>query len=554
MSRLLALPALALSLLLPLQASAESEAAWTRRTLRAIPADTPYAFVVHEPTPEAVMDKFFRGLKPSIAQFDAGLAELERQRDDSAGSKVVLALLQELKGKLSPEGLSSLGLDLRGRSALYGIGLLPVYRMSLGDPEQFKQLLKRVEARSGVPFSHKVAGGQPYIHISGGGVDAAIAVIGDEVVAALAPTNLTEQVFPVAFGQQKPARTLEEAGTLAALRAKYAFGRNGVGFIDVKGIVGTLLGDGQGFNADVARSLGLKGGTTPVCRKEIDSLLDHFPRMIMGYEASISGMSSTFLVETKADVTRDLEGLTTQVPGVGGPVAAPPLASLIVGLDVTKAVEVIGRRASAAAKAPYQCPDLRELNQIASSLSRDLANGVPPAAQGFSKGFKGVHVVIEDAKMSPNAAPEITGYALLAHASPLTFVGILSLALPAFGASGLTDNGKVVDIALPNDQLGELKLVQAAAVAQHGKGMVLGGGPGVKARLGDMLDQPSKGPAPVFELSYDIGRFLELVGAGQLGPTEQAQMKALRDLFGPIRYGLYFTEQGPAITSHFYLR
>ena len=73
-----------------------------------------------------------------------------------------LALLAELTGHFTPDGLEELGFSSSPRFALYGIGLLPAVRVEIDDPRKVGEFLARVGERSGVESTKKQVGGQDY--------------------------------------------------------------------------------------------------------------------------------------------------------------------------------------------------------------------------------------------------------------------------------------------------------------------------------------------------------------------------------------------------------
>ena len=92
-----------------------------------VPADTPYLLANLEPPPEEVIEVYLERMQPVL---DAMQDELGRVRSglesstegavarQDEGTRFARALLAELDGRLSREGLNSLGLDIRSNKAM----------------------------------------------------------------------------------------------------------------------------------------------------------------------------------------------------------------------------------------------------------------------------------------------------------------------------------------------------------------------------------------------------------------------------------------------------
>ena len=109
--------------------------------LRYVPADTPYVFAMIDPLPDEVADKFEPKLDAMLTTYQEVLrATIQNRATDKSDAEdgngipdEAAALLEELAGLLSIEGLRSAGIERDSTMVLYGAGLLPVMRMTLSD-------------------------------------------------------------------------------------------------------------------------------------------------------------------------------------------------------------------------------------------------------------------------------------------------------------------------------------------------------------------------------------------------------------------------------------
>ncbi|MFN3199166.1 MAG: hypothetical protein ACE366_12265 [Bradymonadia bacterium] len=526
-----------------------------RRLMEYVPADTPYAFVGLESFPEAITKKMTQAVQPTLDQLKTQMAELEKTPGQSKGDRVIQAVVQEMFANVD-DAMNIFGMGPDSRMVIYGLGFLPAARITLKDPKRLQSFIGKVEKRSEVKFDRKQFDSVSYYSFGDAELQVALAIINNDLVIGASPTSMTEEVWPQLFGLRKPLKTtLNQSGKIDDLIKRHNLNSFAVGFLDHKAIAQLLMGDNTGLGQKMATALGYKVKLDATCKAEVYSLVDYAPRSIIDYRIiGEQEIRSDLLFETEAALTHDLAGLTTRVPGLGG-AQKSHLGEMAFALDVNGMFDLLGRRAKAAAAKPFTCPDLQGLNEMATNLSRDLGNGTPAPAAAFAKGFRGLHAVIEDGRMTKDKSFEAKGFVHLSHDTPMTFMGILGIALPALGQAGLTDDGKVVDVKLPKSQSSKMDFSAVSAVAVRGKGMVVGSGKGMKGRITGVLDAPAPGPAPVFLFNYDAGRFLKLIG-DTLPPdaTEREAMESLLSVFGATGYGVYFTDRGPMIRSTIFLR
>jgi len=122
------------------QEQAAQEAVAESALLAYAPANTPYVFTNSRPFPRSITEKLLVNTNDDLAQADKQLQQaMETAEFDTPEEKQMMVLLQaisaELQGKMSADGLASLGLLIDGRSLVYGMGVLPVLRTEIGDAQ-----------------------------------------------------------------------------------------------------------------------------------------------------------------------------------------------------------------------------------------------------------------------------------------------------------------------------------------------------------------------------------------------------------------------------------
>ncbi|HEY0132463.1 MAG TPA: hypothetical protein VGB85_00250, partial [Nannocystis sp.] len=159
--------------------------------LQHVPADTPYAFIsMGGGGMREFMAKLYGPLAPLMKQAEGTLASADLQRELGLSDEkyaLLKAVLDEFKGKLSVEGMAELGIEVDARFAFYGIGMLPAMRWQLRDPAVLRATIERIQSKSGTRFPVSKLGEVEYWQITGDGYEGAVAIVGDQLVAGMAP-------------------------------------------------------------------------------------------------------------------------------------------------------------------------------------------------------------------------------------------------------------------------------------------------------------------------------------------------------------------------------
>jgi hypothetical protein len=112
--------------------------------LQYVADDSPYVFAMLEPLPDKVMDRLEPQIDITLASYrqiirDAVSKDLESadaaDEERVAEQERAAAVIDELTDLMSLEGLRGAGIDRKSTMAIYGAGLLPVFRATLTDPD-----------------------------------------------------------------------------------------------------------------------------------------------------------------------------------------------------------------------------------------------------------------------------------------------------------------------------------------------------------------------------------------------------------------------------------
>ena len=280
-------------------------------------------------------------------------------------AQIAGALLDEIKTHDSWDKLREIGLKPDMRIAFYGVGLVPVLRMELGDPAAFKAEVARIETEG--RRQNSVA--RPAIRNTGSSattrLPAAIAIEGTHLVVTHVPPKASDALKQTLLGVTRPAQSLAAAGTLQALAKQYAY-----------------LAVRRRFRRFRAPRRAPEQATRPAAIAEFAQALEpatqwqrrravkaniceiahKFPRAVVGAggnDAATTCASATQL-EIETTLAQQIAAALGAAPGTGAP--SQGVVDFSIALPVLKLKDFWIAQADAVAAKPYACASLTTLN------------------------------------------------------------------------------------------------------------------------------------------------------------------------------------------------
>jgi len=483
-----------------------------------VPADTPYVAASSRALPEALSRRLLQAAALQNDKREFRLAMKEVETEDPGEKRLVQlaqAVNQELKGKLNPEGLDSLGFPLNGRSLIYGLGILPVAWIEIEDGNKVKAFLDRVEQRAGQPSQRLKQGSLAYRRYDFGALSGVAAVKEGYLVVALLPAAGEQQLLPLALGQQKPERSLDGAGTFRKFVSNHGFLGYGEGYVDLQRLLEMALGEAGGVNAQVLQSLGFEPeAVSPGCRRLARHLVQSVPRFSFGYiQAKADGYTVEGVLETSPAVGAWLKRMAAPVPGLGSATGAT--FSLGLGLNLPKVRDGIKAMLAAVLEQGKECEDVdqEELAQAMQSVDL-LLNPMLAGVKGFNLVLD--QVVLDTATLEPKS---VKARLVVAATDPRGLFGVVGVLDPRLAMLQIPPDGTPVELPLKDS----LPAAPPAWVAT--KGEVLGlfldaQPPGDTTRV---LSEPPASSTLILALDYDVKKLLQ-----QIGPSLERTMQTMQ--------------------------
>lgn len=487
-----------------------------------VPADTPYVVanldVLDDDTRKALLAQADAQLPQEMAQLRSAADEMAEKDPDL--SRLLKAMIAELDGKTIAQFAQNAGLNIKGRSAVYGLGLSPVARFELTDPKAFDAFIGRLEAAYGKPFDTATVGGQSYRkHVTvESGLQIVMAEVGKQAVAAILPADAPEATLRLAFGLDRPEKNIQDDGRLDKLAKAKDYQPWAIGQVDLARLL-PLAASGKDplFNALTkarAESEAAKTGepvanqlkVSPACESDAVRIASRVPSMSFGYtKLDEKHQDIRWDVALADDITKAFSGMKVELPGLGAAGTAP--------FDITLAMPIAQLRpfwsaqADAVAAKPFACPTLTDLNEGFAKIGlMSQQAAVPPVGD-----LLGVRVALDSFEPgNANAMPKFNGRILIGTSNPAGLLAMAQMAASGLQQMKLTPDGKPVP--LPPEVVAPLGAPVWAAMGP--KSLALAVGQGEDVKLGELLHAASG----------DAGQFGRLSLSGEM---YQAWVKAM---------------------------
>ncbi|MHA6204452.1 hypothetical protein ACXU4B_08525 [Dyella soli] len=460
-----------------------------------VPADTPYVVanldVLDDDTRKALLAQANAQLPAQLVQLKASADEMDDRDPDSA--RLLRAIIAELDGRTIESFAQNAGLNIKGRSAFYGLGLSPVVRFELIDPKAFDAFVARLEKAYGKAFDTATIGAQSYRrHVSAEtGLQVIIAVIGKQAVATMLPADASEATLRLAIGMDRPAKNLQDDGRLDKLAKAKDYKPWAIGELDLARALPLALGGkdpmfnalrkarAEAESARTGEPVANQLQVTPSCEGEAARIATRIPSVSFGYtRLDEKHQDLRWDMALADDITKAFSGLKVELPGLGGASAAP--FDLSLALPVAQLRAFLGAQADAVAAKPFACPALADLNDgfaKIGSLSQQAA--VPPVGD-----LLGVRVALDSFDAShAEELPKFSGRILVGTSNPAALLAMGQMLSPSLAQLKVTNDGKPV--ALPADFTAPLGT--PVWVAMGPKALALAVGPGEDGKLGETL-------------------------------------------------------------------
>jgi hypothetical protein len=414
-----------------------------------VPADSPYVLANRTPMSSQVLEAWMQMYGVNIEELYAEMAkDPQLQAIEGEFGEWLRAALPEVGKMGSVSGLEQLGFKVEGRFALYGYGLMPVYRWELSDPKRFAETVARIEDRAGKKLAKRKLGDTELWQFANDKATVLFGTVGGFFVMTLAPANADEARLGAQIGLTLPEASMASSAALDELDKKFGYDGHMSGYIDIRALAQRLTGRNQEDNQVITAFGGEIPKLSDACAAELDSMTQKFPRMVIGttrFDARQMNVNS--LLEVEPGLAQSLQKIAAPVPGAGA--GQGMMFQFAASVDLPETVRFLNGVADAIAAQPYQCEELKDINASAAEMKQNLANpGLAMAGAMNAVNFGLKSLKMEAGNSVPSA---LSAYVTIGSSSPLMLWGLAQQGVPPLAQVQLATDGKIV--ALPTDGL-----------------------------------------------------------------------------------------------------
>ena len=460
-----------------------------------VPADTPYVVanldVLDDDTRKALLAQADAQLPSQLAQLNAAADQMAIKDPD--GARLLRALGAEFNGKSVATFAQNAGLDLKGHSAFYGLGLAPVLRFELSDPKAFEGFIGRLETAYGKKLDVASIGSQSYRKyvFAASGTEVILAMVGKQAVVSLLPADTSPALLRQALGLDRPQKNLQDDGRLATLAKDKGYQKWLVGDLDLTRALPLAMGGtdplfsailkahAQAISAKTGEPVANQLQTSPSCAVEAGRIAARAPTVSFGYtQLNVGHQDVRFDVALADDISKAFAGLEVKMPGLGSAGTAPFDLSLALPIAPLRTFWLA--QADAVAAKPFTCPALTDLNDSFAKLGPSIQKAaIPPFGD-----MLGLRIALDTLAPGQNGGlPKFTGRIVLGTNNPAGLLAMGQMMVSALAQLKVTSDSKPQP--LPKDMTAMLE--QPAWIAMSDKALALGVGAGEDAKLGDTL-------------------------------------------------------------------
>lgn len=368
-------------------------------------------------------------------------------------SKLLGAIKKEVAGKDVRALMDILGVSPQTHAAFYGIGLVPVLRVELAKPDNLRATIARIEGTAGVKLTTAKVGNLDYWVVGGDDgkakLEGVIAITGKHLVATIAPVKPSDADLRTLLGLDKPKQSLADSGGLAALNKSMNYLTYGSGYFDSAKLLAVLKAPPTPLESSFLTAIGeKKPQIDAVCADEYGQLAAAWPRASFGYtDLSTEHMGLRGVVETRADIAKDLMSLRAPMPGTAA--ASEALFDFGFSMNLGKLPELATKYADSTAKAPWKCSNLTGLNEAMAKAKTTLTN---PGFAGYAGMFRGFHLLAHKLEIKDGQPiPDMAAVLVIGSDNPASLLGMAGNMVPGIATLGLKPDGQPKPLpAMPN--------------------------------------------------------------------------------------------------------
>jgi len=467
--------------------------------------------------------------------------------------------------------MTTFGIAEEIQGYLYTLGIVPVFKIDVINPDAIWALLDKAEAESGFTHEQRKIKQRDYrAYKLSEEIDAEqlelIISQHNNILTITFNSSLNEPLLlENTLGITPVENALAHSNLLNDIISKHGFTKDAISYINHQALVQAFTSPNESLlGQHIAKLMTLQEQDylqvyqQPQCKAELTSIASNWPRTVFGFnQFDINDDNTTFdmsmVVESNNQtILAALTQLTGFIPEYVSDLNNTVLA-LGIGIDISSLAPAISNIWTELQQPNYTCPPLQQM-QSAVKQNNPIMLGMMTA---MANGIKGVSGAVIDYSLDESQAEvaikNLDALISLSASDPRTLFNIIATFRPELADVKLPANGKVVELSslIP---LAPLPGTNPKLI-MHKEHMVIFNGDKAEKIAIKLGDKPITATG-IYSLSIDYSKaFTPLVTAAELSGQEVPQeLKDMKNYNLRLNTGLLVNDQGIEATSYMDLK
>ncbi|OHV08660.1 hypothetical protein [Kushneria phosphatilytica] len=417
-----------------------------------VPASTPFLFSSLERPDDHTLEAL---LKPANAALQSNILQMRQVAsqladDGSEGmARAIRIIADELENQQSYQQFArDIGLDLKGRSAFYGLGLIPVMRSTVADNERYRHFIDQLAGAAGQPLKEQTLDDVTYRTADLGDLPLQLisSVSDHTALLAIAPKTLDESTLKELLGLSLPEKSIQDSQRLSQIADNKGYQPYALGYIDIQRLA-TLIGKGNDPMLVALQSTSSGAELKQMdeaCQADLSRLAARMPRFSTGYtQIESDHLTQRSDLSLASDIAAPFAALEVPLPGLGDASSDAPF-DLAMALPVGQLRDFLNQQLKHIRNNPFNCETLADLNQQADDLAgKTHMLAIPPFGS-----IRGLRLVLDDITLPQDGTePDGRGAMVLASTDPAGTLAMAQAMSPLLAGIDLSPDGS--STALP---------------------------------------------------------------------------------------------------------
>lgn len=492
--------------------------------------------------------------------------ELELGQSKEPAARFIASLSRQYaQAVASPDQfVETFGLAEQMKGLFYMVGLLPVLRYEIAQPDALWKMLEKAEQESGLVAKKEQLKGvdvTKYTLVAENDAELELVVsVNNGWATITANTNFNQPADLLqALAIEKPVQSLAQTDTLQTMTTQHQFDAKYLGFVNHVALINGLTGKDDNQFSQMLNQLGgndidveMAELRTEACQNDFADIANHWPRTAFGTQKMVITdesveLNAKMVIESNSTVLKALASMRGFLPDFTTS-AQNKIASIAFGIDAAKLSPAVTSIWTDFTEATYQCEPLVSAQQQIKQTNPMMLT----MATSMATGVKGVSLSLLDFALSeqqgqPNI-DKLDGIVTISAANPVALFNSVKSFYPPLMDVKLPADGSSIKLEQYIDL--PLQLSQSLELAVKGEHLVLYRGQQAQT-LADSLTNQALDTNGFSNLAVDYQAFFNPVFQflETTGETIPPELEMLKEANMQLYFNTDFSTKGIEFSS-----